>query len=280
MFNLGRLAVLSALVYVSALNASPIPWEWDCCEEPSSNRLYIGAFGGGIYSNSNKATQFGTAFFSELTSIGPLSVIGEGRLNKTSSGFGGVQIGYEWSKPLSAWSIASALELEALFFNARKEGYLINQSVAANSLNEHDFHDSFHMNSKVILTNLILSLDHESLFGFSPYVGGGIGAARVSLHKADSFQVSPVEAGINHFNSQRDDSSWAFAAQIKAGLRYNFCELFNIFAEYRYLYVDATNYIFGATNYTVPFHVPTSAWNVKVKNYHYNAFAIGVQFDL
>ncbi len=48
--------------------------------------------------------------------------------------------------------------------------------------------------------------------------------------------------------------------------------------EYRYLYVDASNYILGATNYTT--HVSTSPWNVKVKNVHYNAFAIGVQFDL
>ncbi len=134
------------------------------------------------------------------------------------------------------------------------------------------------MNSSVILTNLVLSINTDCLFGFSPYVGGGIGATRVSLHNADSFQVEPIEAGINHFNSNRNDSSWTFAAQVKAGLRYNFCEMFHVFAEYRYLYVDATNYILGATNYTT--HVPTSPWNVKVKNAHYNAFAIGVQFDL
>ena len=134
------------------------------------------------------------------------------------------------------------------------------------------------MNSSVILANLVLSINNDCLCGFSPYVGGGIGATRVSLHKADSLQVEPLEAGINHFNSNRNDSTWAFAAQAKAGLRYNFCEMFHIFAEYRYLYVDASNYIFGSTNYTT--HVPTSPWNVKVKNIHYNAFAIGIQFDL
>lgn len=106
----------------------------------------------------------------------------------------------------------------------------------------------------------------------------GIGAARVSLHKADSFQVEPLQEGVNHFNSRRSDSSWGFAAQAKAGLRYNICNSFHVFAEYRYLYVDATNYIFGVTNYTT--HVPTSPWNVKIKNIQYNAFAIGIQFDL
>lgn len=278
MFNLRRFAVLFALVSLSAMNFSLTAWE--CCEEPepSCNRLYVGAFGGGIFSDSSKANQYGTAFFSELTSIGPLSVIAEGHLNKTSSGFGGAQVGYEWSKPLcSGWSLAPAGELEYFYFSNKKKGSLINQTV--NGLPEHDFIDSFHMSSNVILANVVFALNNDCLlFGFSPYVGGGIGATRISLHNADSLQVEPFEAGINHFNSNPNDSTWAFAAQAKAGVRYNFCQRFHVFAEYRYLYVDASNYIFGATNYTT--HVPTSAWNVKVKNANYNAFAIGVQFDL
>lgn len=274
LFNKGRLAALFALVFLSAMNFSLMAYE--CCEPPSCNRLYVGAFGGGIYSNSSKVSQFGTAFFPEAI-IGPLSVIAEGRLNKTSTGFGGVQVGYEWSKPrCSGWSLATAGELEAFFFEGKKQGHLINRTVTG--LPEHDFFDSFHMNSSVILANVVFSLNSDCLFGFSPYLGGGIGATRISLNKADSLQVEPLEADINHFNSRRNDSSWAFAAQVKAGLRYNFCQMFHIFAEYRYLYVDASNYIFGATNYTT--HVPTSPWNVRVKNANYNAFAIGVQFDL
>lgn len=281
MFNLfskGRLTALLALVSLSAMNSSLMAWGGDCCESsPSCNRFYIGAFGGGIYSESDKISQFGTAFFSEIDSIGPLPIIAEGSLNKTSTGFGGVQIGYEWSNPgCSGWSFAPAGELEAFYFRHNRDGHLINQTVVG--LPEHDFADSFHMNSTVILANIVLAINSDCLFGFSPYVGGGIGAARISLDKATSFQVDPVEADINHFNSRRDDSSWAFAAQVKAGLRYNFCRLFHVFAEYRYLYVDDSNYIFGSTNYLT--HVPTSPWNVKLKNTHYNAFAIGVQFDL
>lgn len=275
MFNLGRLAVLCALVFLSTVNFSLTADE--CCGQASCNRFYIGAFGGGIYSNSGKADQYGTAFFSEVTSIGPLSVIAKGPLNKTSTGFGGVQIGYEWSAPLcSGWSIAPAGELEAFFFSQKKQGYLINQTVIG--LEEHDFLDSFHMNSSVILANLVLSINNNCLFGFSPYIGGGMGAIRMSLHNADSLQVEPLEAGINHFNSDQNDSSWTFAAQAKVGLRYKFCRCFHLFGEYRYLYVDASHYIFGATNYTT--HPPTSSWNVKLDNFHYNAFAFGIQFDL
>lgn len=276
MFNFCRLAVLSAVVALSTMS-SLTAWE-DCCEQPSCNRFYIGAFGGGIYSNSSRVNQYGTAFFREPpASIGPLSVIAEGHLDKTSTGFGGVQVGYEWSRPMcSGWSLAPAAELEAFFFNHKKKGHLINQTVIG--LPEHDFFDSFHMNSSVILANIVLAFNNDCLCGLTPYVGGGIGAARASLHKADSFQVEPLEVGINHFNSNREDSTWTFAAQAKAGLRYNFCENFHIFAEYRYLYVDAAHYVLGATNYTT--HVPTSPWNVKLKNVHYNAFAVGIQFDL
>lgn len=283
MSKLGRLAVLFALASLSTMSSSLAAWEccdqpsWECCEQPSSSRLYIGAFGGGLYSNRSRVNQYGTAFFSEVTSIGPLSIIGEGRLNRTSTGFGGVQLGYECSRPVcSGWSLAPAGELEAFFFNHKKRGHLINHTVRG--LPEHDFLDTFHMSSSVILANLVLAMNSDCLCGFSPYIGGGIGAARVSLHNADSLQVAPVELGVNHFNSNRSDSSWTFAAQAKAGLRYNFCEMFHVFAEYRYLFVDTNHYVFGATNYLT--HVPTSAWNVRVKNTNYNAWVVGIQLDL
>lgn len=249
----------------------------ECCDPCSNNRLYVGGFGGGIYSNSNKVYQYGTAFFSELTSIGPLPIIAEGSLNTSSAGFGGLQIGYEWSLPgCSNWSLAPAAELEVYFFKQKKKGHLINQTVVG--LPEHDFYDTFHMNSNVLLANGVLAINSRCLASLTPYVGGGIGAARVSLHKANSLQTNPPELGVNHFNSNRTDSAWAFAAQAKVGLRYNFCKAFHIFAEYRYLYVDASNYIFGSTNYS--HHVPTSPWNVKVRNVHYNAFTFGIQYDL
>lgn len=271
MYNLGRLATTFALVSVSVIQSLS---GWDRCEADSESRLYVGAFGGVLYSNANLMHQYGTAFFAEA-SLGPLPIIAEGKLNNITCGFGGIQIGYEVSKP-GYLNLEPAGELEAFFFKQKKKGHLINQTVIG--LPEHDFADSFHMDSSIVLANVVLSMKTDSFFGLSPYVGGGIGAAHLSLSKADSLQLEPVEAGINHFNSNRKDDSWAFAAQVKAGLRYNFCQNFHIFAEYRYLYVDDSKYVLGSTNY--PTHVPTSPWNVKVKYTYFNAFAIGLQFDL
>lgn len=274
LFNKGRLTALLATVALSLMNFSLMAYE--CCEPPTCSRFYVGGFGGGIYSESSKVSQFGTAFFPEAV-IGPLSIIGKGHLRKHSTGFGGAQVGYEWFKPLTSnFSIGVAGELEAFFFKVKRKGHVINETVTG--LPEHDFFDTFHMDSSVILANAVFSLKSDCLFGFIPYVGGGIGATRISINKADSLQVEPLETGVNHFNSRRNDSTWAFAAQAKAGLRYNFWDRFNIFAEYRYLYVDANNYIFGATNYIT--HVPTSPWNVRVKDTNYNAFSIGLQIDL
>lgn len=271
--NIGRLVTTFALVTLSAVNALSA---WDCCEPESDNRFYVGAFGGQLYSNANTMHQFGTAFFTEASG-GPLPIIADGRLNKTTSGFGGVQVGYEFSKPsCSNFSLAYAGEAEAFFFKQKKSGNLINQTVVG--LPEHNFADSFDLNSSVVLANVVVSIKNNSLFGLTPYVGGGIGAAHLNLKNANSLQIEPIEAGINHFNSKRNDDSWTFAAQAKAGVRYNFNNLFHIFAEYRYLYVDSSNYVLGATNY--PTHAPTTAWNVKVNNTHFNAFAIGIQFDL
>lgn len=267
---------LFAFLLISAMSSSLAAWYCDdMCE---SNRIYVGGFGGGIFSNSTKFTQMGTAFFEEAVG-GPLAILAQGHTKKNSAGFGGVQIGYELSGcsgyGCSNWTFAPAAELEAYFFNNHKKGHLINPT---DRMSEHDFLDSFHMNMSVLLVNGVFSFNSPCMCGFSPYIGGGIGAVHLSLRKADSLQTSPVELGINHFNSRRNDSSWAFAAQVKAGLRYKICRSFHVFAEYRYLFVDSSNYIFGSTVY--PTHAPTSPWNVKVHDHHYNAFAIGIQYDL
>lgn len=259
---------------------------WDCCDtftsdpccEPS-NRMYIGGFGGGLFSNSTTVTQMGTAFFTEAEG-GPLAVYARGKTKSTESGFGGVQVGYEMAPrssfgACSDWSLAPAAEIEAFWYSHTKTGHLINPT---DRLPEHDFLDSFHMKSGVYLANFVLSLTNSNFASFTPYVGGGVGATRISISRASSLQTSPPEEGINHFNSKRDDSTWAFAAQAKVGLRYNICNSFHIFGEYRYLFVDSSNYIFGSTVY--PTHAPTSPWNVKVQNINYNAFVFGLQYDL
>lgn len=289
MFNLftkSRLSALLTLVSLSMMRSSLMAWgecyestQWECCAAPvecNNSRTYIGAFGGGIYSNSTKMSQMGTAFFTEAEG-GPLAVFATGRSKKFSSGFGGVQIGYEASRSFGncGMILATAGEFEAYFFNQKKKGHLVNPT---DRLPEHDFYDSFKTDMSVLLVNVVFAVNSPNLCQLTPYVGGGIGAAHISLKNADSLQVDPIEAGVNHFNSRRNDTTWAFAAQAKAGLRFKIGESFHIFGEYRYLYVDSSNYILGSTVY--PGHAPTSPWNVKMKDIQNNAFAFGIQFDL
>lgn len=273
------LAMLALVCANSLMAEEYFPNTTDDCCYASCNRMYVGAFGGGLYSDRTRLTQTGVAFFTEAEG-GPLAVDARGKAKRTSSGFGGVQIGYEWRQsPIgfgcNNWNITPGAELEAYFYSHKKRGDLINPT---NRLPEHDFRNRFPMNVQVYLVNGVFTFNNCCWESFSPYVGGGIGAARICINRARSLQVSPPEAGINHFNSDRSDSAWTFAAQAKAGIRYNFCERFHIFAEYRFSFVDSSRYVFGST--VSPNHVPTTTWNVDVKDMCYNAFAIGIQFDL
>lgn len=277
LFGKKHLSVLLALVSLTATNHALMADE--CCYS-ESNRIYIGGFGGELFSNSTRITQTGTAFFLEAMG-GPMAIDARGHAHKKkTAGFGGVQIGYEWTQcpsqiGCSNWSITPAAELEAYWYRQTKKGHLINPS---NRLPEHDFADSFRLNGGVYFVNGVLSLNNCCFSKFSPYIGGGIGAARIFINNAKSLQVAPPERGINHFNSDRSDSAWAFAAQAKAGIRYNIWDRVHIFGEYRFLYVDSTRYLFGSTKY--PNHAPTSTWNVDLKSTTYNAFTFGLQYDL
>lgn len=272
------LPLLSALLLNTIAGSLTAAEDKRNCPKDSGNcnRLYIGGFGGELFSNSSRMSQMGTALFTEAEG-GPLAVEARGHSKKASPGFGGVQLGYEWSKCVDKcrhWALAPGAEIEGYWFSRHIKGNLSN-STDTDRLPEHDFVDSFHVNEGVYLANFVLSLNNS--WKLSPYLGTGVGATRLSLHHADSAQIAPPEAGINHFNSMTHDSSWAFAAQIKAGLRYNI-RRFHIFGEYRYLYVDYSKYIFGSTVY--PIHAHTTPWNVKFQNIQYNGFAFGVQFDL
>ncbi len=277
MLSLFKKKSLLALLALFSMNSSLMAWEY--CDSCECNRLYVGVFGGGMYSNSSKVYQMGTAFFTEAAG-GPLAVNARGLSKGVSSGFGGIQLGYELPNyPLnigdSGWTIAPAGELEAFWYKVTKTASLNNET---DRLDGHVFLDSFDINAGVYLANAVFSLNNPNFGAFSPYIGGGIGATRMSLTNATSTQTDPPEIGVNHFNSKRNDSAWTFAAQAKAGLRYHISESFHIFGEYRYLFVDSSNYIFGSAVY--PTHVPTSPWNVKLQNIQYNAFVFGIQYDL
>jgi opacity protein-like surface antigen len=106
-----------------------------------------------------------------------------------------------------------------------------------------------------------------------PYLGLGAGVARVSIQGADS--ANPGEPGINHFDSGPNASDLAFAGQFKAGLKGEVAKNLLLFAEYRYISISSTRYVFGET---LPPHLPTDPWSVSMGPQAYNLFVAGLQF--
>src|SRR5205085_8808748 len=115
-------------------------------------------------------------------------------------------------------------------------------------------------------------------YGLTPYLGGGIGAARVGVSGANSLQIAPPEAGVNHFNSDPDSSAFTFAAQLKAGVRMALGPNAFVFGEYRYLYVGSADQTLGSTVY--PNHAATSPWTftLDASSYSLATAGIGIHF--
>lgn len=142
----------------------------------------------------------------------------------------------------------------------------------------HLFDDSLPIHAGVFLVNSVFTLDNLRCSYLHPYIGGGIGGAVLSVSGADSFQQTPPEPDVNHFNSETDASADAFAAQVKAGIDVTLTNHFSLFAEYRYLFIGPTRFNFGSTVY--PGHVATSPWSVNVDSMHYNLGTVGIKFNV
>lgn len=245
--------------------------------ESPPGKLYIGVFGGGGSSNDIDASQFGTAFYTEAEG-GPLSVNAFGQLDSQNVGFFGVQLGYQAQEIFlncsSQWTLVPAVELEAYSLNKRSfEGDLINNTAR---LPEHDFLDSFPMRRTVFLANAVLSFNNPCL-QVHPYIGFGIGNALVKISDANSTQLAPPEEGVNHFNASTSDTNSTFAGQIKLGLSYDIYKCVSVFADYRWLYLASTEFLFGSTVY--PTHVETSSWQVKLDHQKSNLGNVGVRLN-
>lgn len=240
-------------------------------------KFYVGAFGGGGSSNNLDGSQFGTAFFSEAVG-GSLSVNAFGQLSNQKRSFFGAQLGYQaqeiFLNSSSQWTLAPAAELEGSFMNKSSfNGTFINNTVR---LPEHDFVVSYPMRRTVFLANAVLYFNN-SCFLLHPYIGFGLGNAIVKISGASAKQVTPLEEGINHYNTKTSDTSSTFAGQIKLGLSYTIKNCVSLFAEYRWLYLANTPFVFGSTVY--PTHVETSSWQVKIDDQRYNLGNVGVRFN-
>lgn len=111
----------------------------------------------------------------------------------------------------------------------------------------------------VMLANAVLTVQTPWSSRILSYLGVGAGVARLSIKGANS--TNPSEPGINHFDSGPDASATAFAMQFKAAPNGEAARNLFLFAEYRYLTINSTQYTFGET---LPPHVPTDSWTVSL----------------
>ena len=247
----------------------------------SKGGVYVGAFGGGGATTSSNLSQGGTAFLAEASG-GPLAVNSNGESSRTSAWIAGGHVGYQWTaRPVnhinSNWTYAPATELEGYYLGgASLSGNELNNDTTR--LNEHDFFVTYPMHTGVVLVNAVLNANHSDLGKFHPYIGVGAGTAVISIRGANSTQKSPSEPGVNHYNSDTNDTRIAFAAQPKIGVSFDLNQNANMFVEYRFLYLSASDYTFGSTVY--PTHVATSNWDVKIGSQYYNMGTIGIHYDL
>jgi opacity protein-like surface antigen len=238
-------------------------------------KFYVGIFGGAGSSNNFNASQFGTAFFTEAAG-GPLAVNAFGRLGSESTSFLGAQLGYQAPEIMincsPQWTLGPAAELEGYAMrNSTFSGTLVNNTAR---LPEHNFLVSYPMSRTIFLANAVLNFNHPS-FLVHPYVGLGFGNAIVRISGANAAQVAPPEAGVNHYNSSTSDTTSVFAGQIKLGVSYDINQNISVFADYRWLYLASTHFVFGSTVY--PAHAETSSWQVKLDAQRYNLLNIGIR---
>ena len=250
--------------------------------------IYFAAFTGGGVISSGSLYQQGTALYpygsgsSYTNNDGPLAVNAQGKTNNSSEWIIGGHVGYRWPARLlnyigSSWTFSPATELEGYYIGGTTiQGDDINNATAR--LVEHDFRVTYPLQTGVVLVNAVLNANTSATSKFHPYVGVGVGAAVITIAGAVSTQIAPPESGINHYNSDPNDTTTTFAAQPKIGISYDLSNNTSIFAEYRFLYLAASNYTFGSTSY--PTHVATTNWDVKIGSQFYNMGSVGVQFDI
>lgn len=233
---------------------------------------YIGVFGGLGTATATSLRQQGAVL------INPPVILPIDAKGSTGSGshvsLGGAHLGYEWNRldfGQSKWGIKPAAELEGIYIGKHSPTGVM--PVKPQVLGTQ--YVTIPKTAGVFLANAVLTIQTPYSNKVFPYLGVGAGVAITSIKGSDS--ANPSEPGINHFNSDPDASSSSFAMQFKAGLKGEITKNLSMFAEYRYLSIDATNYTFGATDYP-GVHLPTKSWDVNLGRQQYNLFVAGLQY--
>lgn len=242
-----------------------------------AGKLYVGAFGGGGASNHFNGSHHATAFILEAAG-GPLPVNAFGKLDSKNTAFLGAQLGYQAQNislnSFSQWTLGPAFELEGYTMNRRSvNGEFIHNTPR---IDEHDFLVSFPTRRTMLLANAILNFNNHCL-SIHPYIGFGIGNAMVRISGADATQIEPAEAGVNHYNTNTSDTNATFAGQFKLGFSYDINKYLSFFADYRWLYLANSHFLFGST--AAPNHAPTSSWQVKLDAQQFHLGNIGLRFN-
>jgi hypothetical protein len=243
--------------------------------------LYLGLFGGGGSLSSTSIEQTGISFGQDGKA--DTHVDARGTSGTTGASIGGAHIGYEFNgwtlgNNESGWVLTPAAEIEGYYLGSNPSAYADNPLATF----KHDFSIQLPMNAGVFLANTIFSFKTPYSKSIRPYFGGGIGGATLSVSGAASEQLTPAEPGLNHFNTNPNASSSAFAASAKAGIRAEVYNHLSLFAEYRYLFINSSSYTFGNTNgasqgYSA--HNVTTPWNINLGNQNYNMAVAGFEYS-
>ncbi|NYT85612.1 outer membrane beta-barrel protein [Pusillimonas harenae] len=243
-----------------------------CLAEASGEPgFYMGVFGGLGSAASASMQQKGAVHLNQHLSL-PINA--RGATGDTRVGMGGVQAGYDWGRRGlggGKWGLKPAVEIEG-FYIARHTA-VGEMPVTPRFLGTQYVY--FPTSTGVVLANAVLTFKTPYSDKVFPYLGVGAGAAFISVKNSDS--ANPSEPGINHFNSDPDASSTAFAMQFKVGVKGQLSRHLYLFTEYRYLSISSTSYTFGPTDYP-GLHLPTASWDVGLGRQRYSFVVAGLQY--
>jgi hypothetical protein len=278
MINKTLLIQFSMKVILSSISLMSV-----CHAEATTNGrgVYLGLFGGGGSLSNTSIEQTGISFGKDGKAN--TNVAAQGTSGNTGASIGGAHVGYEfdgWNLggKESGWALNPTAEIEGYYLGSNPSAYAVNPLATF----KHDFSIQMPIDAGVFLVNTIFSFKTPYTNNITPYFGGGIGGATLSVSGASSEQLTPAETGLNHFNTNPNASGSAFAASAKAGLRAEVYNHFSLFAEYRYLFINSSSYSFGNTNGAsqgYPNHNVTTPWNVNLGSQNYNMAVAGFEYS-
>ncbi len=241
--------------------------------------VYASVFGGGGSMMSGVSlVQLATALY-DKDDGGPVAVNAKGSSNSSSFWLVGGNIGYNWfTKPVSSmgFNVSPSIELEGLYIGQHKiKGSHQNNKDASFT---HIFKLTLPADTGVGLVNMVFDFCHQSCPKLHGYIGAGLGIGLTSISNAKAIQTTPPEPGINHFKGDSSDEGLSLAVQPKLGMLFDCSSRISLFAEYRFLYLSNSNYEFGST--TVPGHVATTSWLLKMGSQLMNIGVVGIRFKL